>query len=84
MTVRDLIQLLAPWLAVAPVVGNEVELIGATWDSRKIMPGMLFCAIRGAVSDGNRFIPEAVAAGAVAVVSDSDPQVSEDVPVVRI
>ncbi len=84
MTVRDLIQLLAPWLAVAPVAGNEVELIGATWDSRKIMPGMLFCAIRGAVSDGNRFIPEAVAAGAVAVVSDSDPQVSEDVPVVRI
>ena len=84
MTVCDLIQLLAPWLAGVPVAGSELDLGGATWDSREVAPGMLFCAIRGAVNDGNRFIPEAVASGAVAVVSDSDAPVPDGVPVVRI
>ena len=40
-------------------------------DSRKVVPGSVFCAINGAKSDGRKFIPDAVKAGASVIVSDS-------------
>jgi len=45
---------------------------GLEYDSRKIQPGDVFVAVRGETEDGNRFIDQAIAAGAVAVVTDSD------------
>jgi UDP-N-acetylmuramoyl-L-alanyl-D-glutamate--2,6-diaminopimelate ligase len=50
--------------------GNS-NVSGLQYDSRKIMPGDLFVAMRGETSDGNKFIDRAMAAGAVAVVTDS-------------
>jgi len=44
---------------------------GVEYDSRKVQPGDVFVAMRGEASDGNRFIDKAIAAGAVAVVTDS-------------
>src|ERR1700716_1125174 len=41
------------------------------YDSRRVKPGCVFVAMRGESSDGNRFIDQAVNAGAVAVVTDS-------------
>jgi UDP-N-acetylmuramoyl-L-alanyl-D-glutamate--2,6-diaminopimelate ligase len=41
------------------------------YDSRRVKPGDLFVAMRGESSDGNKFIDQAIAAGAVAVVTDS-------------
>jgi UDP-N-acetylmuramoyl-L-alanyl-D-glutamate--2,6-diaminopimelate ligase len=41
------------------------------YDSRRVKPGSLFVAMRGESSDGNQFIDQAIAAGAVAVVTDS-------------
>jgi UDP-N-acetylmuramoyl-L-alanyl-D-glutamate--2,6-diaminopimelate ligase len=41
------------------------------YDSRRVKPGSLFVAMRGELSDGNQFIDRAIAAGAVAVVTDS-------------
>src|SRR5271168_3598689 len=41
------------------------------YDSRRVKPGAVFVAMRGESSDGNRFIDQAIAAGAVAVVTDS-------------
>lgn len=43
------------------------------YDSRRVHPGSVFVAMKGETSDGNRFIDQAIAAGAVAVVSDSNP-----------
>jgi UDP-N-acetylmuramoyl-L-alanyl-D-glutamate--2,6-diaminopimelate ligase len=48
----------------APVKGVE-------YDSRRIQPGYVFVAMKGETSDGNRFIDAAIAAGAVAIVTDS-------------
>jgi UDP-N-acetylmuramoyl-L-alanyl-D-glutamate--2,6-diaminopimelate ligase len=45
---------------------------GLEYDSRKVQPGDVFVAMRGETYDGNRFIDQAIAAGAVAVVTDSD------------
>jgi UDP-N-acetylmuramoyl-L-alanyl-D-glutamate--2,6-diaminopimelate ligase len=45
---------------------NSVE-----YDSRRVKPGCVFVAMQGESSDGNRFIDQAIQAGAVAVVTDS-------------
>src|SRR6476469_7368636 len=44
---------------------------GLEYDSRRIKPGDVFVAMQGESSDGNKFIDNAIAAGAVAVVTDS-------------
>jgi UDP-N-acetylmuramoyl-L-alanyl-D-glutamate--2,6-diaminopimelate ligase len=44
---------------------------GVEYDSRRVKPGEVFVAMRGELSDGNKFIDQAIAAGAVAIVSDS-------------
>src|ERR1700721_24529 len=41
------------------------------YDSRRVKPGCVFVAMHGDSSDGNRFIDQAIQAGAVAVVTDS-------------
>ena len=50
---------------------GDVAVSGVEYDSRRVQPGCLFVAMQGESSDGNAFISTAVAAGAVAVVSDS-------------
>jgi UDP-N-acetylmuramoyl-L-alanyl-D-glutamate--2,6-diaminopimelate ligase len=47
----------------------DAEVAGIACDSRRVGPGDLFVAVRGARQDGNRFAADAVARGAVAVVS---------------
>jgi UDP-N-acetylmuramyl-tripeptide synthetase len=44
------------------------RVTGVTEDSRAVAPGALFVAIRGDRCDGARFLPEAIARGACAVV----------------
>ncbi len=46
-----------------------VEVSGVTADSRAVQPGFLFAALAGAAQDGRRFIGDAVARGAVAVLA---------------
>src|SRR5438045_6418801 len=50
--------------------GNPV-ISGVYNDSRRVKQGYLFVAMRGESSDGNQFIDKAIAAGAVAIVTDS-------------
>ena len=47
------------------------EIAGVEYDSRKVGAGDVFVAMRGGVTDGNRYIDAAVGQGAVAVVTDS-------------
>ncbi|HSZ01706.1 MAG TPA: UDP-N-acetylmuramoyl-L-alanyl-D-glutamate--2,6-diaminopimelate ligase [Terriglobales bacterium] len=50
--------------------GNP-SVSGLEYDSRRVKPGDAFIAMRGETSDGNKFIDRAIAAGAVAILSDS-------------
>jgi len=50
--------------------GNP-SISGIEYDSRRVKPGSVFVAMRGESSDGNEFIDQAIAAGAVAIVTDS-------------
>ena len=52
-------------------VSGDPGVSGVEYDSRRVKPGSVFVAMRGESSDGNQFIDQATAAGAVAVVTDS-------------
>ncbi len=45
-----------------------------TADSRHVIPGAVFVAVRGTQSDGHTFIPAAVSAGAAAIVCEQLPE----------
>jgi UDP-N-acetylmuramoyl-L-alanyl-D-glutamate--2,6-diaminopimelate ligase len=52
-------------------IGDDVVVTGVEYDSRRAQPGSLFVAMQGETTDGNRYIEQAVARGAVAVLTDS-------------
>lgn len=49
---------------------KEIEITGICGNSKLLVPGNLFVAKKGLTQHGSRFIPEAVAAGAAAVLTD--------------
>lgn len=59
----------------APPPGAQVNWVAE--DSRQVRPGTIFVARAGRDSDGHRYIPQAIAAGAVLIVSE---QADVDVP----
>ena len=46
----------------------STEIAGLAYDSRRVEPGWLYFCVPGTVTDGHRFAPDAVAAGAAALV----------------
>ena len=69
ITLKDIIQD-SGVVKVSGPLGIPVSSI--TGDSRKVVPGSLFVAVKGFSSDGHLFIGKAVEAGASAVVYESD------------
>ncbi|OYN88336.1 UDP-N-acetylmuramoyl-L-alanyl-D-glutamate--2,6-diaminopimelate ligase [Parenemella sanctibonifatiensis] len=63
-----------------------VEISGITQDSRAARPGDLYVALKGARVHGARFTDQAAAAGAVAVLTDSEgaEQVAGQLPVLEV
>jgi UDP-N-acetylmuramoyl-L-alanyl-D-glutamate--2,6-diaminopimelate ligase len=60
-------------LVAARIVGVLPAAIGSLeTDSRRVGPGALFVALRGAHVDAHAFVPAAIAAGAAAVVVESE------------
>ena len=77
MTQQRLSDILKRPLATDPVIA------AVTADSRKVGPGALFAALPGSASDGRAFIPQAVAAGAAAILIEGDAP-DQTVPVVQV
>ena len=67
MQLADLIQRLRAISIDGPV---DREITGVRYDSRRVGPGNLFVAVRGACFDGHSFIEQAVDKGAVALVGE--------------
>lgn len=51
----------------------DVEISAVVFDSRKVVPGCLFVAVKGTAVDGHDFIEQAVKDGAVAVICEELP-----------
>jgi UDP-N-acetylmuramoyl-L-alanyl-D-glutamate--2,6-diaminopimelate ligase len=66
-----------------PRVG-ALEVTGVSADSRNVKPGDIFVALAGSRTDGSRFVADAVAAGAVVVVSERQVAVPPQAAFVRV
>jgi len=74
-----------PGVEIEPAA-RDVEISRVEVDSRRVRPGDLFVAVRGAKSDGLEHAADAIARGAVAVVADR-PRAAETpagVPWIRV
>lgn len=76
MRIADLIQSLGVTIAnrdsTPPSHGalGDIRICDITEDSRTVLPGSLFIARKGEKSDGRAFVPGAIDAGAVAILTD--------------
>lgn len=68
-------------LPISQVKGSkDLDITGVCANSKLVAPGNLFIARKGHTEDGTAFIPEALAAGAVAVLTDIyDPLIKHEV-----
>jgi UDP-N-acetylmuramyl-tripeptide synthetase len=68
-----------------PVGVKDLHITGITADSRAVKPGYIFFALSGAKADGARFVPAAVAAGAILIVCGQTALMeAPGVPVLRV
>jgi UDP-N-acetylmuramoyl-L-alanyl-D-glutamate--2,6-diaminopimelate ligase len=64
---------------------SDIEILALESDSRLVRPGDLYFAVRGSASDGHVFIPDAIKAGASAVVCQQMPgELSKEVTYVLV
>ncbi len=57
--------------------GADITVTGITADSRQVQPGFVFAAMQGVVTDGRKFITNAVQAGAVAILGEDLPELND-------
>ncbi len=63
----------------------DIDIKGVTCDSRRVKPGFAFVAIRGEKENGNAYIEEAVANGALVVYTEDNPkELPANIPVIRV
>jgi UDP-N-acetylmuramoyl-L-alanyl-D-glutamate--2,6-diaminopimelate ligase len=61
-------------LAFTELQGSaDIEISAIVFDSRQVVPGCMFVAVKGTVVDGHDYILQAVADGAVAVICEELP-----------
>ena len=76
---------LASLLRVPDDKVGALEITGLTSDSRKVAPGFLFAALKGARADGAAFIAEAVSRGAAVIVAAFDSHIGNvGIPVIKV
>ncbi len=69
-------------LDVQEVIGDtDLNITGVQSDSREVKPGSLFVAVRGTVVDGHAYIEGALKKGAVAIVCEEIPSLSEEIKI---
>lgn len=59
---------------------TDVEISGIAYDSRRVTAGCLFVCVKGYQTDGHRYIQNAVAAGAAAVLVQDMPETPPEIP----
>jgi UDP-N-acetylmuramoyl-L-alanyl-D-glutamate--2,6-diaminopimelate ligase len=81
MTLRELLEKLPD----TEIHGNpDISVTALTCDSRAVRPGALFFALRGAQADGHRYIGQAIAAGAAAIILEDMAAAPDLAPWVRV
>jgi UDP-N-acetylmuramoyl-L-alanyl-D-glutamate--2,6-diaminopimelate ligase len=81
MLLKQLVQTIPSASVEGPV---DRDVLGITYDSRRVTPGMLFVAIPGQHVDGHEFIGKAVDRGAIAVLCERNRLVAARVTQIRV
>lgn len=69
-----------------PTVVNgreDTDILGIAYDSRKVREGYLFVCIEGTLTDGHRYVPQALENGAVAILAQKEIGSPPGITVVR-
>ena len=66
--------------AAAARLPSNVAVSAVAYDSRRVIPGSVFVALRGLKADGTTFVPQALARGAVLIVAEVPPPVDQAAP----
>ena len=78
------LEVLITELEVDSIIGDlNIDVEGITYDSRKAEEGSLFVAISGFETDGHKYIEDAIAKGAQAVIVEKD-IMDLEVPVIKV
>ncbi len=64
-------ELIAEITSIGSSGASDAIVTAIEYDSRRVHPGAVFVAVKGGSTDGNRFINNALAAGAVGIITDS-------------
>lgn len=70
-----------PLMMPGDTIRADIPVAGITADSRQVCPGFIFAALDGTKSKGADFIPDALAAGARAIITHTAPPHALPVPV---
>jgi len=62
----------------------EVQVTGLACDSREILPGWIFVALKGEQTDGTEYIQKALQAGAAGILCDQEIPLPAQVPFARL
>ncbi|MDB6053394.1 MAG: UDP-N-acetylmuramoylalanyl-D-glutamate--2,6-diaminopimelate ligase [Verrucomicrobiales bacterium] len=81
MQLRNLLQTI-PTLKIEGSL--EREVVGITYDSRRVTPGMVFVAIPGLNTDGHEYINTAIDRGAAAVICQTNGFISNRATKVKV
>ena len=82
MRLQEIVRILRRHDLIVRAPFADPEITALTVDSREVKPGSLFLAVRGALTDGSRFVPQAVAAGATALCSER--AIATDTPLIVV
>jgi len=61
-------------IEIESLTGTETDISGVEFDSRNVIRGSLFVAVKGYKTDGHEYISSAIASGAAAVMCEILPQ----------
>ena len=73
-------------VSVKNLVGHtNREATALVFDSRKVIPGAVFFAVKGTLSDGHKFIPATLTAGAEVIVCEQMPdEIIQDITYIEV
>lgn len=64
-------ELIAKIRAVDRTGSSDEPVVGIEYDSRRVRPGVVFVAMKGGTTDGNRYVKKAIEARALGIITDS-------------
>ncbi|HET8712239.1 MAG TPA: UDP-N-acetylmuramoyl-L-alanyl-D-glutamate--2,6-diaminopimelate ligase [Gemmatimonadales bacterium] len=79
-SLRDVVDALSRAGILIDAPGDLPQITGLSADARRLRRGMLFCAVRGAVQDGHRYVADAAQRGAAAALVED----RQSVPIPQI